>query len=109
MMEVGRTFTSPPEALVAAAREHDFPLVLLHGVVPFIEVTESVYLMLIEGEVEELRDLDRAATRLHEALASGVGPGELLVLVAEVCDARWACTARTATCSAARTCAARTA
>jgi purine catabolism regulator len=88
VMEVGRTFTNPPEALVAAARAHDFPLVLLHGVVPFIEVTESVYPMLIEGEVEELRGLDRAATRLHEALASGVGPGELLVLVAEVCDAR---------------------
>ena len=45
---------------MAAAREHDFPLVLLHGVVPFIEVTESVYPMLIAGEVEELRDLDRA-------------------------------------------------
>jgi purine catabolism regulator len=87
LMEVGRTFTSPPEALVSAARGHDFPLVLLHGVVPFIEVTESVYPMLIEGEVEELRELDRAATRLHEALASAVAPGELLALVAEVCGA----------------------
>jgi purine catabolism regulator len=87
VMEVGRTFTTPPEALVAAAREHDFPLVLLHGVVPFIEVTESVYPMLIAGEVEELRDLDRASTRLHEALASGAAPGELLALVAEICGA----------------------
>ena len=87
LMEVGRTFTTPPEALVSAAREHGFPLVLLHGVVPFIEVTESVYPMLIAGEVEELRDLDRATTRLHEALAAGVAPGELLALVAEICTA----------------------
>jgi purine catabolism regulator len=85
LLEVGRTFTHAPDALVAAAREHDFPLVLLHGVVPFIEVTEAVHPMLITGEIEELRDLERASCRLHEALASGVAPRELLALVGEVC------------------------
>jgi purine catabolism regulator len=87
VLELGRTFTHPPDALVEAAREHDLPLVLLHGVVPFIEVTESVYPMLIAGEVEQLRDLERASSRLHEALASGVAPGELMALVGEVCGA----------------------
>ncbi len=85
VLELGRTFTNPPEALLAAARAHDLPLVLLHGVVPFIEVTEAVYPMLIGGEVEQLRELDRAATRLHDALTTGAGPRELLSLVGEVC------------------------
>ncbi len=85
LLEVGRTFTHAPDALVAAAREHDFPLVLLHGVIPFIEVTEAVHPMLITGEIEELRDLERASSRLHEALASGAAPRELLALVGEVC------------------------
>ncbi|ABL83646.1 MULTISPECIES: PucR family transcriptional regulator [unclassified Nocardioides] len=85
VLEVGRTFTHPPEALVAAARAHDLPLVLLHGVVPFIDVTETVYPMLIGGEVEQLRELERASTRLHEALTTGAGPGELLALVGDIC------------------------
>jgi len=85
VMELGRTFTHPPEALLTAAQEHDLPLVLLHGVVPFIEVTEAVYPMLIGGEVEELRELERASARLHEALATGATPRELLALVGDVC------------------------
>lgn len=85
VLELGRTFTHPPEALVTAARDHDLPLVLLHGVVPFIEVTETVHPMLIAGEVEELRDLARASARLHEALVTDAAPRELLALAGEVC------------------------
>ena len=85
LLEVGRTFTHAPDALVSAAREHDFPLVLLHGVVPFIEVTETVYPMLIAGEVEQLRARDQAASRLHEALAAGVAPPDLVALVGDIC------------------------
>jgi len=86
-LELGRTFTAPPPELVAAAREHDLPLVLLHGVVPFIEVTEVVHPLLLSDEVELLRRLERATAALHEALADGVGGPELMCLVSELCGA----------------------
>lgn len=85
LLELGRTFPQPPEALVEAARRHDFPLVVLHGVVPFVDVTEAVHPLLITSELDQLRALDAAATRLHEALAAGAAPRELLEVAREVC------------------------
>ncbi|WP_164519688.1 PucR family transcriptional regulator [Nocardioides ferulae] len=85
MLELGRTFTRPPEGLVEAAAEHDLPLVLLRGVVPFIEVTEAVHPMLVEGEVARLRRLEEASSRLSAVLATGAGIAELLTVVEDLC------------------------
>ena len=87
MLELGRTFTRAPRELIEAAAEHDLPLVLLHGVVPFIEVTETVHPLLIEGEVEQSRRLDRASTELNEALLAGHGVKGLMDAVVAVCQA----------------------
>src|SRR5690606_22660892 len=51
-LELGRTFTQPPPVLVEAARTEGLTLVALHGVVPFIEITETVHPLLIGGEVD---------------------------------------------------------
>lgn len=85
LLELGRTFTTPPDELVAAARAHGLPLVALHGVVPFIEVTEAVHPMLVTGELDVLRRVEEVTTRLHEALAGGTSGPELVALVAECC------------------------
>lgn len=87
MLELGRTFTRAPRELGEAAAQHGLPLILLHGVVPFIEVTETVHPMLIEGEVEQLRRLERASTRLNEVLLAGNGVKELMATVVTVCGA----------------------
>ncbi len=86
LLELGRTFTTPPPELVTAAETYDLPLVLLHGVVPFIEITETVHPLLISGEIDLLRRLDHATTTLHEAVAAGAGGSALTALVAELCD-----------------------
>jgi PucR family transcriptional regulator, purine catabolism regulatory protein len=39
VLELGRTFTRVPAELAAVSAEHRLPLILLHGVVPFIDVT----------------------------------------------------------------------
>ncbi|WKN48017.1 PucR family transcriptional regulator ligand-binding domain-containing protein [Nocardioides sp. Arc9.136] len=87
LLELGRTFPTPPDALVAAAREHDLPLVVLHGVVPFIEVTEAVHPLLITGELDVLRRADEVTAVLHDAVAEGIGGPELVALVAQCCRA----------------------
>lgn len=40
-LELGWTFSSVPSDLLEAAREHDVPVIALHDVVPFVELTEA--------------------------------------------------------------------
>lgn len=87
MLELGRTFTRAPAGLARAAAEHGLPLVLLHGVVPFIEVTETVHPMLVADEVEQLRLQDRTVTELNRLLLDGRGLHELVAASAAVCQA----------------------
>lgn len=85
VLELGRTFTRCPNELKRAAAQHDLPLILLHGVVPFIEVTETVHPLLIAGEVDQLRQLDRASTRFTKALLAGHGIKHLVGIAGDVC------------------------
>ena len=85
LLELGRTFSRPPAALVAAAAQHDLPLVVLHGVVPFIEVTEQVHPLLLDHQVEQLRTLERASAELSRVHIDGHGIAALVETVAALC------------------------
>jgi purine catabolism regulator len=67
-----------PPALVTAAAAHRLPLVVFERETPFIEITEAVHGLIIEGQVAELR----AAERLHQVfteLAVSGAPAEEVV------------------------------
>lgn len=85
VFELGRTFARAPAELIAAATQHRLPLVLLHGVVPFIDITEAVHPILIDTEIEQLRNLDAASTELNRALLDNRGVKHLVAIVGEVC------------------------
>lgn len=87
MLELGRTFPRPPHQLVEAATDCGLPVVVLHGVVPFIEVTETVHPLLLAGEVDRLRLVERTSATLNQALLAGRGLNELLTTVAAICEA----------------------
>jgi purine catabolism regulator len=57
--------------MVEAARETGFPLVVLHGVVPFIDVTEHVHPLLLSEPSGEAVPLRSAADDLLTGLAAG--------------------------------------
>lgn len=40
-LELGWTFSAVPDQMLEAAREHDVPVIALHDVVPFVELTEA--------------------------------------------------------------------
>jgi purine catabolism regulator len=88
VLELGRTFPAPPAALVAAACRHGLPFVVLHGVVPFVDVTEAVHQVLLTGELEQLRQTERVHSVLTDGLLSGVGLEGLLVRVAGLAGCR---------------------
>jgi len=85
-LELGRTFTVAPPALVEAADAHHLPVVALHGVVPFIEITEAVHPLLIGRELDELRAGADAADRLVGGLIAGDGLTGLVARIAELVE-----------------------
>ncbi len=87
VLELGRTFTLAPSELRGVATEHGLPLILLHGVVPFIEITETVHPILIAGELGQLRRAEKASAELNEALLAGRSLPELMQAVGRVCAA----------------------
>jgi PucR family transcriptional regulator, purine catabolism regulatory protein len=78
VLELGRTFTVVPPALLRSAELHGLPLVVLHGVVPFIEVTEQVHHLLIDREVTELRQVEEVSSDLLAGLLTGAGLNALV-------------------------------
>jgi purine catabolism regulator len=78
-VELGRRYVrSLPAALVAAAAEHDLPLIAFEREIAFVEITEAVHARIIDAQLDELR----AAERLHEVFTGlsveGAGPDEIV-------------------------------
>ena len=87
MLELGRTFPVPPQHLVEAAATNGLPLVALHGVVPFIDITETVHPLLLETETAWLRTAEQTSAALTRSLLAGEGLNGLVATVAAVCEA----------------------
>jgi purine catabolism regulator len=75
VLELGRTFVTAPPELIDEARRAGLPVILLHEVVPFIEVTEAAHLEILGGELAQLR----AATVVRDALLASLSSTRGLV------------------------------
>ncbi|KHL16382.1 purine catabolism regulator [Mumia flava] len=87
LLELGRTFPRAPRELREVAQQHGLPLILLHGVVPFIEVTETVHPLLLDAEVVALRRARDVSSRLERALAAGSATRDLLAEITDLLGA----------------------
>lgn len=76
--ELGWTFTVVPADMVAEAHRAGLPLIVLHKIVPFVEITESLNGAIIDRSIVGLRYADDLAKTLSDALAHGAGVTELL-------------------------------
>lgn len=86
VLELGRTFVTPPEAMVARARETGLPLVTLRSIVPFIEITESVHSLLLSEEVTRLRLMSHIDSTTTSVLLSASGLVTMLQELAHLAD-----------------------
>ncbi|MEO7126471.1 MAG: PucR family transcriptional regulator [Nakamurella sp.] len=78
VLELGRTFARTPQPIVDVAREAGLPLITLRGIVPFVEITETVHAMLISREVARLRLARHIDTVMTSSLVAGAGLSGLL-------------------------------
>ncbi len=86
-MEPGRSFITVPDEVVDEARRCDLPFVVLHRVVPFIEICRDVNGRIVESEVARLRRVDAVVQRLHQAVQSGHGLARVMTEAATTCGA----------------------
>jgi PucR family transcriptional regulator, purine catabolism regulatory protein len=83
-LELGWTFQEVPQALLDAARRRDLPVIALHEIIPFVEITEAVQRQLLQEDVAQLT-LERHVTRLlHDLLLRGEGLTALVEALADL-------------------------
>jgi purine catabolism regulator len=78
-VELGSRYAhSLPPALVAAAVEHDLPLIVLERETQFIEITEAVHARIIDAQLAELRSAERMHEVFTELAVSGAAADEVV-------------------------------
>jgi purine catabolism regulator len=71
-----------PPALVAAATEHQLPLIVFERETQFIEITEAVHARIIDAQVDELRAVERLHQVFTELAVSGAPADEVVAQTA---------------------------
>jgi PucR family transcriptional regulator, purine catabolism regulatory protein len=78
-VELGTRYArSLPSALVAAATQHQLPLIAFERETQFIEITEAVHARIIDAQLAELRSADRMHQLFTELAVSGAGADEIV-------------------------------
>jgi PucR family transcriptional regulator, purine catabolism regulatory protein len=82
-VELGSRYArSLPPALVAAAAEHELPLIVLERETQFIEITEAVHARIIDAQLVELRSAERLHNVFTELAVSGASADEVVAQTA---------------------------
>jgi purine catabolism regulator len=72
-LELGWSFSDIPEPLLEAARRCDLPLIALHEVVPFVEITEEIQGRIVDRQLTELRQERDVQSRFNAVLLRETG------------------------------------
>ncbi|BAC74872.1 PucR family transcriptional regulator [Streptomyces avermitilis] len=84
VIELVRRYHRPPEALVAACRTRDLPLITLSQDVNFLEVTQVVHTLVLGDQTDAMR----RTQRIHEAFTAltlrGADPEDVVRAAAEM-------------------------
>ncbi|SKR04716.1 transcriptional regulator CdaR [Mycobacteroides abscessus subsp. abscessus] len=87
VLELGRTFEAVPTDLVQEAQAHEFPLIVLRSVVPFVRLTEVANTSIVDYSSHQTRLSDVVTRALNEALLSGASVGALLAAAGQIVGA----------------------
>src|SRR5258708_27352067 len=78
-VELGSRYArSLPAALIAAADDHQLPLIVLERETQFIEITEAVHARIIDAQLAELRSAERMHQVFTELAVSGAAADEVV-------------------------------
>ncbi|MFE2998761.1 PucR family transcriptional regulator [Nocardia sp. NPDC059246] len=78
IIELGRRWTSIPEALRQACEQHDLTLVQLIRETSFAAVTQTIGEQIVQQQLTELREAERVHNTFTELSIAEAGPAEIL-------------------------------
>jgi PucR family transcriptional regulator, purine catabolism regulatory protein len=87
VIELGRRWSTLPDALVDACEDHGLPLVSLAREVRFAAVTQSVGERIVASQLAELREAQRVHDTFTDLSISEAGPDEILEAVQRLAGA----------------------
>src|SRR5689334_8715538 len=77
-----------PDALTAACRTHELPLLVFGRPVRFVDITRVVHERLVSSELATLRRAVGLQAQLREAAREGLGPAGLVAALGDVLEAQ---------------------
>ncbi len=82
-IELGTYTKRPPERMKALAVQSDFPLILFHEEVRYVDITRDLHTFFINRHYQMMNDLDTLTNQFNRLLLSGKGLPPLLRLLHE--------------------------
>lgn len=83
-LEPGRSLPEVPPEIVQEAGRSGLPLLVLHEVVPFVEICREGNERIIAADLARLRRSEQLLCELHEAVQAGAGLAGLVTEIARV-------------------------
>lgn len=77
-IELGRYIPSIPEDMLELANHHQFPLLVFHQPVRFVDITQDLHEHLIHAQLQALRNLEAYSRSLQQLSLQAAGTPKLL-------------------------------
>lgn len=79
-IELGRVVNRIPDAMKQLAIDSDFPLILIHNSIRYIDITRDIHSWIIHQQRKKVAELETLSVQFNELLLSGNGLQPLLRL-----------------------------
>ncbi|WP_158737966.1 PucR family transcriptional regulator [Alteribacillus sp. YIM 98480] len=77
-VEMGTYTDTLPESMISLAKAHDFPIILFHKKVRYVDITQDLHSMFIHQHYEMVKELEQLSQSFNHLLLSGKGIRDLL-------------------------------
>jgi purine catabolism regulator len=84
VLELGRAFTTLPDAMASQATSRHLPIITLEREIRFMDVTERVQASVVSRQYEQLRKAERVGVELNASLLRGDSLEQILDQLADV-------------------------
>jgi purine catabolism regulator len=85
-IEMGTHTTTIPQEVIEIANNHQFPIILIHVEVPFVEITQDIHSLLINQHYQMISNLESYSQQLNKKLLEINHYEEILKLLHQYLD-----------------------
>lgn len=80
-IEYGEYIQSVPDEVIALANKHEFPIIVFHEIVAFVEITQELHSLIINQQYLTISKLEKYAQQLNKETLHAQTPSHLLKMM----------------------------